>query len=82
MNGIEVRFFGPLRDIVRCSEVVIDVPAPATGATAFDVLAVRYPELRPWKQSVRLAVNRRYVPFESAIASGDEISFIPPVSGG
>jgi molybdopterin converting factor small subunit len=28
------------------------------------------------------AVNRRYAGFDAPLADGDEVSFIPPVSGG
>lgn len=31
---------------------------------------------------VRVAVNRVYVPFSEALHDGDEVAFIPPVSGG
>jgi molybdopterin converting factor small subunit len=29
-----------------------------------------------------LSVNRRYAPFETPLEDGDEVAFIPPVSGG
>lgn len=31
---------------------------------------------------LRLAVNRRHVPFDTAIAEGDEVAIFPPVTGG
>jgi len=81
---IEVRYrvYGPLRDIVRCDELALQVPPPCTGEAAFDVLADAFPPIRAWRPSLRLAVNLCYVPFEVALNEGDEISFLPPVSGG
>ncbi len=82
MTEIDIRFYGPLRDIVPCGTVKLELPEPATGRDAFAVLAARYPDLAPWRDRVRLALNLQYVPLETALAPGDEICFIPPVSGG
>ncbi len=82
MADISIKLFGPVKDIVGKNDVTIRVPAPASGSTAFDILAEQYPLLRPWRPTVRLAVNLEYVPFEHPLHDGDEICFIPPVSGG
>lgn len=82
MTAIEVKFFGPLRGVVGCDALRIDVPSPASGDEAFEVLASLHPGLRQWRAVLRLAVNLEYVPFSTVLKSNDEISLIPPVSGG
>ena len=82
MPKVEVKFFGPLRDVVRKESLQIDVPLHATGEETFEVLASQFPDLRHWRASLRLAVNLEYVPFSTVLKSSDEISLIPPVSGG
>ncbi len=82
MINVDVKFFGPLRDIVRSNEISLEVPPPHSGDSTFDALVVIYPELSKWRPSVRLAVNFEYVPFTHNIRAGDEVSLIPPVSGG
>jgi len=82
MIDVGMKFFGPVRDIVKKDELTIQVPTPHNGEAAYEVLVAMYPELRPWKQSIRLAVNLEYVSFDHPLRSGDEVSFIPPVSGG
>lgn len=82
MVDVEVKLFGPVRDIVGTDTVQLEVHGSHTGEDAFDALAVRYPGLRPWRSSVRLAVNLEYLPFSHTLRAGDEVSFIPPVSGG
>jgi molybdopterin converting factor small subunit len=82
MISVRLRLFGPLRGIVRRDEISLRVPPPFSGHAAFETLSAEYPALRPWRSSVRLAVNLRYVSFEETLNEGDEISFIPPVSGG
>lgn len=82
MPKVDVKVFGPLREVVRNDSLQIDLPPSATGEEAFEVLASRFPDLRRWRESLRLAVNLEYVPFSTVLKSNDEISLIPPVSGG
>ena len=82
MRSVTALFFGPVREVVGTGILPLDVEAPFTGDAAFDALASRFPALLPWRGSLRLAVNREYVPFERVLDAGDEISFLPPVSGG
>lgn len=82
MNELTVKLFGPLREIVGRDEVTLQLPVPCTGESAFQSLAGRYPGLQPWRSSVRLAVNLQYAEFQRVLHAGDEVSFIPPVSGG
>lgn len=82
MTSVNVKFFGPLRDIVQHDELTVQVASKCTGEDVFEKLAGDYPAIRKWKQSVRLAVNLEYVGFSQGLNTGDEVSFIPPVSGG
>lgn len=82
MVRVTVKMFGPLKDIVQKDEMLLDVPPPHTGDAAFDLLAGQLPALQQWRKSVRLAVNLEYVSFDHVVKENDEISFIPPVSGG
>jgi len=82
MRSVTALFFGPVRDLVGADTLPLEVEAPFTGDAAFEALASRYPGLRPWRGSLRLAVNREYTSFGRVLAPGDEVSFLPPVSGG
>jgi molybdopterin converting factor subunit 1 len=82
MIDVKIKFFGPLRDIFERDELQIQVPSPHNGATAFEILSVMNPHIYKWKSSVRLAVNLEYTSFDHELKDGDEICFIPPVSGG
>ncbi len=55
------------------------------GMTALDVwtgLIREKPALKALDSSVSVAVNHRFVPRETRLADGDELAFLPPVSGG
>ena len=41
-----------------------------------------YPALAAKRANLTASVNRRYAPFDTPLAEGDEVVFIPPVSGG
>ena len=82
MISVNVKFFGPLRDVVLQDEMKVELPSASTGEEAFEKLSEAFPELRKWRQSVRLAVNLEYAQFTHGLKTGDEVSFIPPVSGG
>ncbi len=82
MRSVTALFFGPVRELIGTDALPLEVEAPFTGDAAFDALAARFPPLRPWRASLRLAVNREYTSFDRILAPGDEISFLPPVSGG
>lgn len=82
MISVNVKFFGPLRDVVMQDELKLDLPDPSTGDEAFERLVGLFPTLKQWKQSTRLAVNLEYVQLAHSLRAGDELCFIPPVSGG
>ncbi len=54
----------------------------ATGADLLDALGRSHAAIARHRPVVRLAVNRRYVPTDTALADGDEVALITPVSGG
>jgi molybdopterin converting factor subunit 1 len=82
MISVNVKFFGPLRDVVKRDELTLDLSDMSTGEEAFGRLVALSPDLKKWRQSVRLAINLEYVQFTDGLKAGDEVSFIPPVSGG
>jgi molybdopterin converting factor subunit 1 len=79
---IRVRLFASLRDTVGRREVEIELGPGATPEEAWARLAEDHPGLGARRASLAASVNRRYAPFDTVLADGDELAFIPPVSGG
>jgi molybdopterin synthase sulfur carrier subunit len=79
---IRVRLFAALREAAGRGEFELDLPPAATPEDAWGRLAHEHPALASRRGSLAASVNRRYAPFSQTLAEGDELVFIPPVSGG
>ena len=79
---VTVRLFARLREIAGAPELKIEVPDGAQVRDAWMVLAARHPELAPYERSISCAVNEDYARMTAALRAGDEVAFLPPVSGG
>ena len=80
---VRVRLFAIQRELAGTREVALDLPDGATIEDAWDALVERSPGARagPAVGPVR-AERRLRRPPRRALADGDEVAFIPPVSGG
>jgi molybdopterin synthase sulfur carrier subunit len=79
---IRVRLFAALREATGQGEMTFELPEHATAEDAWRALLGSHPELGPRRGSLALAVNHRYARFSQVLLPGDQIVFIPPVSGG
>lgn len=77
---IRVRYFARLREIAGCGEE--ERAHAATVEALFEGLVQSYPDLAPLRGHLRAAVNQEFVEWDTALHPGDEVVFIPPVSGG
>jgi molybdopterin converting factor subunit 1 len=79
---VRVRLFASLREAVGEGEVGLDLPEGATAESAWEHLVRGHPALRERRARLTAAVNRTYATFDTPLHEGDEIVFVPPVSGG
>jgi molybdopterin converting factor subunit 1 len=79
---VTVRLFARLRDLTGAGELIREVPAPATARTVWDALIAEWPALREYEKTMSVAVNTEYARMTAGVEDGDEIAFLPPVSGG
>ncbi len=79
---VRILFFGQLKDIVGAGEETFDA---ATGTRLEDLYASyaqRFPRLAEFRPSVAASINQEYAPWDAKPRAGDEVAFLPPVSGG
>ena len=80
--SLTVRLFARLREIAGADELERPVAGVATVADVWQGLTVDWPALAPYAGSVSCAVNAQYARMTTPVADGDEVAFLPPVSGG
>ena len=71
-----------LRDIVGRAEENIDVEDESRLDSVFERYARQFPRLGELKSSIVLARNHQFCDRTSPVTEGDEVAFLPPVSGG
>jgi molybdopterin converting factor subunit 1 len=79
---VTVRLFARLRDIAGSGDLSREAPAGATVADVWRALVTEFPEMARYESSISSAVNADYARMTVAVSDGDEIAFLPPVSGG
>lgn len=79
---VQVLFFGILREITGWSGEALELAEGATLGSVFDRYAARFPELERQRRSIMLARNHDFGTPDTRLQDGDEVAFLPPVSGG
>ena len=77
-----VLFFGMLKELVGLSTEEIDLPDGADVGSVFELYAARQPLLRNLAPSIVAARNQEFAELSTPVSDGDELAFLPPVSGG
>src|SRR5688572_24253245 len=77
---VTVRCFAAVREALGRDTFAIDVPPGSTVADLKNLLAQQAPAVL--KVTAVCAVNRTYAAPERVLVDGDEVAFIPPISGG
>jgi molybdopterin synthase sulfur carrier subunit len=80
--SVKVLFFGGLREIVGVAETFVEVGDGSPIETLFAGFASIHPELARFRGSLVASRNREFAPWTAPLHSGDEVAFLPPVSGG
>ena len=79
---VRVLFFGRLKDIVGRAEESADVPEGSRVEDVFLLYRASHPALGGLRSSVAASVNQELAEWAAPLRTGDEVAFLPPVSGG
>jgi MoaE-MoaD fusion protein len=80
--AVRARLFARLRELAGTDTESVELPAGSNVADVFDAVARLHPGLAADRNAVRVALNQEFVDWDAPVADGDEVAFIPPVSGG
>jgi molybdopterin synthase catalytic subunit len=79
---VTVRLFGAAREAAGARELRVELPAGAKVSDLRALLEQDQPLLRSLGSRLRVAVNQEFSAEVRALREGDEVAFLPPVSGG
>ena len=79
---VKVLFFGRLKELLGRAEDSVEFQDAANIEQLFALFAHRIPELAKYRASVVASRNQEFASWDTPLHSGDEVAFLPPVSGG
>ena len=79
---VTLRLFAVFREALGTSTLTQEVPEGTTVEQVLAQLVAEYPALAGAEAAVSFSVNRSYAAADTVLDAGDEVAFIPPVSGG
>lgn len=80
MIRVHLRYFASFAEAAGRDSETLTIES-SDGATLFATLSARYGFRMPMTR-VRLAINDAFVDWATPLNEGDQVVFIPPVSGG
>ncbi len=75
-------FFGGLKEVAGRAEETVELASGSRIEDLFAQFISRCPELARYRGSLVASRNQEFAAWNTPIDSGDEIAFLPPVSGG
>ncbi len=75
-------FFAHLQDVAGSHELTVSLPEDATITAAAEVLAERSAGFANLLSQARAAVNAEFADSSTLLHDGDEVAWMPPMSGG
>src|SRR4051794_1046874 len=79
---VRVLYFGALKEIAGRGSQEIELPDGFAAAALWERLSADHPAFQKYERSIAIAINHEYAKPERLLNDGDEIGFLPPVSGG
>jgi sulfur-carrier protein len=80
---LQILYFAAVRDLLGMEEEFVMVPDSVTCIAEFSTwIEAARPALAGRMASVRIAKNHAFVRNDEALADGDVLAVLPPVSGG
>ncbi len=79
---VTVKLFGSIREAAGAKELAVSLPEGSTVTDLRLLLARDHPSFEEMADRLRISVNYEIKSGDAALAEGDEVAFLPPVSGG
>jgi molybdopterin converting factor subunit 1 len=79
---VNVLFFGRVRELTGLDQEAAELSRGGTLDDLFQIYATRFPGLVTFRSSLVASRNQEFASWDTPLCPGDDIAFLPPVSGG
>ncbi len=79
---VTVHLFARLKELAGRDVWTVDLADTAVAGDAWAAAVAAHPSLAPFERAVSCAINAQFARMTSPLREGDDIAFLPPVSGG
>lgn len=79
---VKIKLFAVYQETFGQEELELQIPAQTSVIKVLETLITDKPQLQKWVNLTRFGINLEFVESDTMVKDGDEIVFIPPVSGG
>ncbi|MDJ0731152.1 MAG: MoaD/ThiS family protein [Crocosphaera sp.] len=79
---VTIKLFAIYQEVYGIPELIRQFPPETTVNDVLTLIIQGYPQLEKWQSMTRFSVNYQFVEADTKLQDGDELVFIPPVSGG
>ncbi|MDX1976599.1 MAG: MoaD/ThiS family protein [Pseudanabaenaceae cyanobacterium bins.68] len=79
---VTLKLFAIFAEVIGQSELELTLNPNTTVEQALELILQKYPSLTSWRSRLRYGVNLEFVTPDHQLQAGDQVVFIPPVSGG
>ena len=79
---LTVLFFGRLKDAIGHGQESMEIEVGSRIEDLFALCVTRYPDLASHRKATAVSRNREFADWTTPVEAGDEVAFLPPVSGG
>lgn len=80
--AVTIKLFAAYQEAFGVPELQRKFPVGTSAIAVLEALIGDRPELEAWREVTRFGINLDFAAPETILQDGDEIVFIPPVSGG
>ncbi len=80
--NVTIKLFAIYQEVYGITELIRQFPLETTVSEVLSLIIEEHPQLQKWQNITRFSVNYQFVEADTKLQDGDELVFIPPVSGG
>ncbi|MGK7885675.1 MAG: MoaD/ThiS family protein [Crocosphaera sp.] len=79
---VTIKLFAIYQEVYGIPELIRQFPLETTVSEVLSLIIEEHPQLQKWQSITRFSINYKFVEGDTKLQDGDELVFIPPVSGG